>query len=181
MRKQRTSAKTFSSYPSYESVRDWIEYPNPSETALTLNPQMTNCEKLRFFVNHTKSNLHELSDKLEEVKLIKMRTEKDHQNLWNFVPPDQCAVLLTVGYGDFAGLSASTRSAVFEKYEISFQKDIEGNPFYFITAAAGPFHDVMYTPFYLTVALVNIAIASPGDNTVVFDFPFSSDQNRSCL
>lgn len=31
----------------------WIEYPDPIETALTLNPQVPNCEKFRFFVNPT--------------------------------------------------------------------------------------------------------------------------------
>ena len=149
----------------------WIEYPNPTETALTLNPQAPNCEKFRFFVNPTKSDPHELSDQLEEVELIKLRNEKEKQNLWNFVPPDRCAVLLTVGYSDFVGLSASTRSGVFLKHEISFQKDIEGIPPALITAAAGPFHDVMYTPLYLTFVLVDAAVASPDDITVVFDFP----------
>ena len=97
----------------------WIEYPNPTETALTLNPQALDCEKFRFFINPTKSDPHELSDQLEEVELIKLRNEKEKQNLWNFVPPDRCAVLLTVGYSDFVGLSASTRSGVFLKHEIS--------------------------------------------------------------
>ena len=149
----------------------WVEYPNPSETALTLNPSLPGCDKLRFFVNPTKSDAHELSDKFEEVDLIKLRTEKDEQNLWNFVPSDHCAVLLTVGYGDFVGLSASTRSGVFERHEISFQKDMEGNPFYLITAAAAPFYDAWYTPSYLVLGLAAAAIPAIDDLTVVLDFP----------
>ena len=65
----------------------WLEYPIPNETALTLNPPLPGCDKLRFFVNPTKSSIHELSDKLEKVELKKLRTEKDEQNLWHFVPP----------------------------------------------------------------------------------------------
>jgi len=149
----------------------WIEYPDPTETALTLTPQVPNCEKFRFFANPTKSDPHELTDRLEEVELIKLRNEKEKQDLWNFVPPDQCAVLLTVGYGDIVGLSASTRSGVFARHKISFQKDKEGNPLAFITAAAGPFYDAIYTPLYLTVAVADVAVASPDDITVVFDFP----------
>jgi len=149
----------------------WLEYPVPNETALTLNPQLLSCEKLRFFVNPTESDPHELSDKLEEVELIKLRTEKDEQILWDFLPPDQCAVLLTVGYSDFVGLSVSTRSGVFERHEISFQKDIEGNPAKLILVSIAPFYDAIAMPFVLTYVLADSAIPSIDYVSVIFDFP----------
>jgi len=149
----------------------WIAYPDPSETVLTLNPQLPDCEKVRFFVNPTRSDPHELSDKLEKVELIKLRNEKDKQDLWNLVPTGNCSVLLTVGYSDIVGLSASTRSGVFSKHEISFQKDKEGNPGALILAVFSPFYDAMYSPLYLTIAVANAVVANPDDVTVVIEFP----------
>jgi hypothetical protein len=148
-----------------------LEYPIPNETALTLNPSLPGCEKLRFFANPTKSDVHELSDKLEKVELIKLRTEKDEQNLWNYLPSDQCSVLLTVGYGDFVGVSASTRSGVFKRLEISFQEDIESNAGALILATLAPFYDALYSPLYLTMGLAVSTAPAIEDVTVVFDFP----------
>ena len=152
-------------------VIHWLEYPIPNETALTLNAPLPGCEKLRFFANPTKSNMHELSDKMEKVELIKLRTAKDEQNLWNYLPPDQCSVLLTVGYGDFIGVSASTRSGVFKRHEISFQADKESNAGALILATLAPFYDVLYSPLYLTMGLAVSTAPAIDEVTVVFDFP----------
>jgi hypothetical protein len=152
-------------------VIHWLEGPIPNETALTLNPNLIGCGKLRFFANPTKSNTDELSAKLEKVELIKLRTVKDEQNLWNFLPPDQCSVLLTVGYGDFVGLSVSTRSGVLARHDISFQKDVESEPFALVLLTMAPFYDALYMPSYLALGLADSTIHGIDDATVVFDFP----------
>jgi hypothetical protein len=105
--------------------------PNPSVSALRLNPPLTGCDSIKMFINPASHDPRPLSLQPENIQAISLKSEKDEMNQWKYVNNDNCTIVLTVGMIediDFSGISASTSSGTFQRHNFSFPSDTSAKP-----------------------------------------------------